>query len=161
MGVVYNTTAQLPDSIPQRDDIVGEIIVDAARTKINSAIQLALDFESNWDAGGITQSQKEKIEAIYSIYKQKSLSASPYLIDFLNTISLAGSNELITLNVLDDILDVTEKVVTFERNGNIHRYFMNLNTFLSRKAIYYSNGYKLLVDNIDISFDVSDFHLSK
>lgn len=151
-----NVAAQLPDSIPQRDDIVGEIIIDAARTKVNSAIQLALDFESNWDSGGITGTQKEKIEAIYILYKQKSLTANPYLIDFLNTISLAGANELISLNILDDILNVTEKVIENERNGNIHRYFMNLNTFLTHRAIYYSNGYKLLVDNIDISFEYAE-----
>ena len=136
-----------------REDIVGEIITDIYRTKINSAIERVNEFASDWDRGGFSSSQKQKIEKIYGHYKNRKIAANPYLINFIKMVSLAGSNELIQLNVMDDILDVTDKVMENEPGIRIHKYYQNLNTFLKFGAIHYSNGYKLLVKNIDISFD--------
>ena len=147
-----NVFGQIADSLPQREDIVGEILVDIYRTKIPSAIEMGLDFASYWDAGGLSTQQKNKIERIYQKMKERKMPPNPYLLYFIKTISLAGGNELIQLSAMTQIVDMTEQVLTYESALNIRNYFQNLNTFLAHKAIYYSNGYKLLVDNIDFEF---------
>ncbi len=143
---------QIADSLPQRDDIVGEILVDIYRTKIPSAIEMGLDFASYWDAGGLSTQQKNKIESIYQKMKERKMPPNPYLLYFIKTISLAGGNELIQLSAMTQIVDMTDQVLTHESALSIRSYFQNLNTFLAHKAIYYSNGYKLLVDNINFEF---------
>jgi hypothetical protein len=145
--------AQVPDSIPVREDVVGEIITDIYRTKVSSAIEKVNEFASDWDRGGFSTAQKQKIESIYGHFKNRKISANPYLINFVKMVSLAGSNELIQLNVMDDILNVTDKVMENESGVRMHKYYQNLNTFLKFGAIHYSNGYKLMVGNIDITFD--------
>jgi hypothetical protein len=132
-------------------------MTDIYRTKVTSAIGKINEFVSEWDRGGLTNAQKEKIEKIYSQYKNRSIPANPYLINFIKMVSLAGTNELIQLNVLDDILDITSKVIENETRIRIHKYYQNLNTFLSHAAIHYSNGYKLKVENFDISFDYIEY----
>lgn len=144
---------QIADSLPQRNDIVGEILVDIYRTKISPAIELGLDFASYWDAGGLSSPQKSKVESIYQSMKERKMPANPYLLYFIKTISLTGGNDLIQLSAMTQILDVTDQVLTYENSGNVRKYFQNLNTFLAHKAIYYSNGFKLQVDNIDFEFE--------
>jgi hypothetical protein len=144
---------QIADSLPQRDDIVGEILIDIYRTKIPSAIELGLDFASYWDAGGLSSQQKNKIESIYQAMRGRKMPANPYLLYFIKTISLAGGNDLIQLSAMTEILDMTGQVLTYENTTNVRNYFQNLNTFLAHKAIYYSNGFKLQVDNIDFEFE--------
>lgn len=152
--------AQIADSIPQRDDIVGEILIDVYRTKINPAIEMANDFASDWDAGGFNTTQKNSIEKIFRLINERKMPANPYLLYLIKSISLAGGNELIQLSALTQILEVTEKVLENEKNGNVHKYFRNLNTFLTHKAMHYSNGFKLHVDNIDFSFEYVPYQSS-
>jgi hypothetical protein len=153
LGLAFNVHSQVSDSIPLREDIAGDIMIDIYRTKVNSAIEKVNDFTSNWDSGGLTATQKISIENIYSHYKDRSLPPNPYLINFIHMITLAGSNELIQLNIMDEILEVTSKVIENESRNRIHKYYRNINTFLKYGAIHYSNGYKLMVENFDISFD--------
>jgi len=145
--------SQVPDSIPVRDDIVGDIITDIYRTKVISAIEKVNEFASDWDRGGFSTEQKEKIERIYGHYTRRKIAANPYLINFINMISLAGSNELIQLSAMDEILSVTEKAVEYETGPRINTFYQNINTLLKYGALHYSNGYKLLVENFDISFE--------
>jgi hypothetical protein len=151
--MVLNAYPQVPDSIPLREDVVGEIITDIYRTKVNMAIEQVNEFASTWDNGGITTSQKNKIEEIYTHQKDRSLPPNPYLINFINMVSLAGTNDLIQLDIMDEVLAVTSKVIENEKRINIHKYYHNLNTFLKHSALHYSNGYKLLVTNFDLSFE--------
>jgi hypothetical protein len=151
----------VPDSIPVREDIVGEIITDIYRTKVNSAIEKVNEFASDWDRAGFSASQKQKIEKIYIHFKKRKIAANPYLINFIKMLSLAGSNELIQLGVMDDILDVTDKVMEYEPGIRIHKYYQNLNTFLKFGAIHYSNGYKLLVDSLLIISNLMNQHSMK
>ena len=97
-------------------------MTDIYRTKVNSAIEKVNDFTSNWDSGGLTANQKSSIENIYSHYKDRSLPPNPYLINFIHMITLAGSNELIQLNIMDEILEVTSKVIENESRNRIHKY---------------------------------------
>ena len=128
-------------------------MTDIYRTKVSIAIEKVNEFASDWDRGGFSNAQKNWIEKIYALYRERSLPANPYLINFINMVSLAGSNELIQLDILDDILEITEKVIENEDRVRIHKYYQNLNTFLSHSALHYSNGYKLIAGNFDISFD--------
>ena len=149
----FSAQSQVPDSIPVREDIVGEIIIDIYRTKVNSAIEKVNEFASDWDGGGFSSSQKLKIESIYGHFKNRKIPANPFLINFIRMISLAGSNEFIQLSAMDEILNMTDKVMENESGVRINKYYQNLNTFLKLGAIHYSNGYKLLVENIDVTFD--------
>jgi hypothetical protein len=153
LGMGLNAFPQVPDSIPFREDIVGEIMTDIYRTKINVAIEKVNEFASIWDSGGISVSQKTKINEIYSHYKDRALPANPYLINFVKMVSLAGTNELIQLDIMKDVLEVTSKVIENEKRTSIHKYYQNLNTFLKYSALHYSNGYKLMAGNFDLSFE--------
>lgn len=147
------SNAQLPDSIPARDDVAGEILVKVYRTKIPSAIELALDFQILWDGGGLTASQQSQIDTIYSTLESRQLSTVPYLLYILKTVTNAGGNELVQISALEQILDVSLKVLQNHNRGEIRDFFRNINSFLTHKAIHYSNGYKLLAGNIDFTFE--------
>jgi len=114
---------------------------------------MGLDFASYWDAGGLNSQQKNKIESIFQSMKKRKVPANPYLLSFIKSISLAGGNELIQLSAMTEILETTDQVLIHENNNNVRNYFKNLNTFLAYKALHYSNGYKLRVDNIDFGFE--------
>jgi hypothetical protein len=144
---------QIPDSLPRRDDLVGEILIDIYRTKIASAIEMGLNFASYWDSGGLNAQQKKHIENIYRSMQERKMPANPYLLGFISTISLAGGNELIQLSAMTRILEMTGQVLTHENHKNVRNYFRNLNVFLGHKALHHSNGFKLYVDNIDFEFE--------
>ncbi|MBR9997697.1 MAG: hypothetical protein KFF73_01940, partial [Cyclobacteriaceae bacterium] len=144
---------QIPDSLPQRNDMVGEILVDINRTKIAPAMEMGLDFASYWDSGGLSSQQKNQIENIYHSMLERKMPADPYLLYFIGTISLAGGNELIQLSAMTRILEMTGLVLKNEGSEDVRNYFRNLNAFLAHKSLHYSNGFKLLVDNIDFDFD--------
>lgn len=124
------------------------------------AAKIASDFTTVWNNGQITPDQKTIIIEIAEKMRERRMRTYPYFEYFAAYIAYAIVQEGIDSSKLTELLKINHQLVDVYNNKKYGEFLLMLNQFFARRALYYTNYYKLYAEGGSYSFEFPDAALA-
>jgi len=128
---------------PNPDEFIGQI--DKILKETNQ-VKFAEQIRSAWTRGAFTPDQQTKIIAVSQKIVNKRGRVENEIKNLLEAFAGGLEGQVINNTQLDNLLNVTDKLVTNAQLSRISSFATRINNFLLHKALYYSNFSKIYAD---------------
>lgn len=120
------------------------------------AAKIASDFTTVWNNGQLNPEQKTIIIGIAEKMRERRMRTYPYFEYFAAYIAYAIVQEGIESSKLTALLKINEQLVDVYNNKKYGEFLLMLNQFFARRALYYTNYYKLYAEGGTYDFEFAD-----
>ncbi|MGM0580073.1 MAG: hypothetical protein ACQETL_05305 [Bacteroidota bacterium] len=140
----------------EEPDFLKSVQMDLATMNSEKGEGVSLFFQNYWNQDNLfTNSNREKIEAIYGKMVEQNLNIREYRLPFISTLSGAASNLKDPAAAINSFLEIIERAFD-ELDLNEFRSLLRVTEqILEKKAIFYSKYYQVAFSGGSVSFEWS------
>lgn len=133
-------------------DFPDQVIALMAPANNAEARQTAEAFKGLWGQGSFSEGQKREIIALTEKMKAKNYKAFPEFNNFFQAL-VKGANRKLSATQMDNLLRVAVEIEKNEQRSNLTRYFIFLQDFLDKNALFHSSYNSLVFERGSFDFD--------
>jgi len=135
---------------------LNKVQMDLAQMNSEKGEGVSLFFQNYWNQDNLfTDSNREKIEEIYTKMVDENLSIRDYRLPFISTLSGAASNLKDPAAAINSFLEIIERAFAELESNEFKTLLRVSEQVLEKKAIYYSKYYQVAFSGGSVSFEWS------